>query len=1089
MLTIEATLSRAGETKAAREKRGAVFAAMKAESVEKEPLEGGKPWSGDDDYPRPEVSSPELSAAALRLRAGLIAVQQACEQKLIDPQTTRLQRFLSLMRDQFLQTMNHLQAEVASLAPGKEKGLIRHLRVDRMDFSRLLQREIERLVEDDKSATTDKAFRESFERLDLLAAEAKETILVVQEPERFIPLLDDSFFVRSVKRLKRWRRNTRRFFGAASELKREVPFRLLVRHHCAAILPQRLMRAANLIGAQTLLALRGSKNLYDRIDQYYETIVTALEAIDGDQQSQSELNEVLKNAHQEMQEKFDAAAAVQRQFNATIKKDLTITFSQSYAALLSDLTVAGTFELPRRRFRHSRSLMREKTQQEIAKAGAIWKSYTTGFAGAYTQHLDAIRLMDQVSLTADETVFNVLESIDANLANRLLEARDRCAQGSAALAAAFDAGLAAEELKQEISRQRDECCDFVRSVTLRKLNHLRESRELNALIEVMLERFSALAGELPEHYRILDEKSLELIEDFGLTPAAPNLISVPLREIARSFLETRITRDLAEVNRLMFEQVDGSMRTVTEACQIVSFNLRVAAEECEREAPRPAASAGQSRTQAVALDGLQLAITRLDAALTDLSRLKEEVYDQIIARVDVRMREVEALAFQRASAEEKAGLRQKLLLARGSRYLDRAQGWLKSNYKDLVARYRPLGRVVVKDMKTTLGLQQFTAAEILATYDQAKLDQAELQHLPFIYRRLFDISPLESADLLVARDEELRLIETARERWQQGMPCAVAVIGELGSGKTSLINAAVEETLKGFPVYKRQFVSAMDSERPLAEELALSLRLSPAQTLEQLEWQINEMAEHYVIVIEDAHQLYQRTLGGFETLRKLLLLIARTSRQILWIISIRKYAWRYLNSVLRIADSFTFVVNTENLSGPDLEKVILARHKVSGFDLRFLPDEFIVQRRRYRLASEPERQAMIRRAYFEALSKASEGNVLAAIFYWLKSLLEVERNELIVRPLSELRFDFLHDVPVEQLLTLSMLIQHGNLTAAEHAQIFGAAPDESLAMLTHLANINLLTKDVSEDSIEHFAVNRVIYIPLTRELRARNILP
>lgn len=729
--------------------------------------------------------------------------------------------------------------------------------------------------------------------------------------------------------------------------------------------------------------------------------------------------------------------------------------------------------------------MHKKAQQEMAQVDAIWKTYTAGFAGGYTQHLGAIRLMDRVSLAADETVFNVLESIDDNLASRLLEARERCARSRATLAAAFDEGRAAPELKQEITRERDECCGFIRDVTLRKLNHLREGRELNAVIEIMRERFSALAGELPERYHTLDEKSLELIEDFGLAPAAPNLKSVPLRETAHSFLETRVARDLAEVNRLMFEQVDGSIQTAAEASRIISFNLRVAAEECERAAP----GADLSHARELALEGLQLAGARLDAALEDLSRLKEQVYDQIIARVDVRMREVEALAFQRAGAEEGAGLRRKLSLARGSRYLDRARSWVASNYRDFVARYRPLSRVVVNDLKTTLGLQQFTAAEILGTYDQAKLDQKALERLPFIYRRLFDVSPLESADLLVAREEELSLIETARGRWQQGMPCAVAVVGELGSGKTSLINAAVKETLRGFPVYQKRFAHSVESERLLAGELSSLLSMPHARTFDQLEWQINEMAGRGVIVIEDAHQLYLRALGGFETLKRLLLLIARTSRQILWIVSMRKYAWLYLNSALRIADSFTFVVNTENLSGQELEQVILARHQMSGFDLRFLPSEVMEQRRRYRRASEAQRRAMLQQAYFEALSKASEGNILAAIFYWLKSLLEIERNELIVRPIEELRFDFLRDAPVEQLLTLSMLIQHGNLSAAEHAQIFGATPEESLAKLTHLANINLLTRDVSEDGIEQFAINRVIYIPLTRELRARNILP
>ncbi len=276
---------------------------MKTEGVVKKPPSPLVASSGEDDYQMPEFASPELNAAAFKLRTELIAVQHACEQTLVDPQTARLQGFLLQMQDQCVQTINHLKAEVALLEPGKEKKLIHHLRNDRIGFSCWLEREITRLVEDDPAARIGEVFRECFERLDLIAAEAKETILVVQDPERFIPHLDDSFFVRSVKRLKRWRRNIRRLLGAGSELKREVPFRRLVYHHCSVILPQRLAKAANLIGAQTLLGLRSSRYLYDRFDQEHETIVTAIEAGSGSHQSQSELLERVDEARQAMLER------------------------------------------------------------------------------------------------------------------------------------------------------------------------------------------------------------------------------------------------------------------------------------------------------------------------------------------------------------------------------------------------------------------------------------------------------------------------------------------------------------------------------------------------------------------------------------------------------------------------------------------------------------------------------------------------------------------------------------------------------------------------------------------------------------------
>jgi hypothetical protein len=254
------------------------------------------------------------------------------------------------MRDRGLQAADHLQAEVFSIPSGKERDLIRRMRRGRIEFSRWLKNEINSLIEGDEAATVGAAFRECFVRLDSLVAETKESIPVAQEPERFLPLLDDSFYVRSVKRLKRWRRNARRIFRADFELKRDIPFRRLAQYHCAIILPLRLTRTANLIGARTLLTLRVSRNLYSRLDRHFETVGVAVEASDKDRLPQSGL----WKARQSLQEMFDEAITKQNQFGATIKEELRTVFIQAYAALLKDLAVAGTFELPRRRFRHSK---------------------------------------------------------------------------------------------------------------------------------------------------------------------------------------------------------------------------------------------------------------------------------------------------------------------------------------------------------------------------------------------------------------------------------------------------------------------------------------------------------------------------------------------------------------------------------------------------------------------------------------------------------------------------------------------------------------------------------------------------------------
>ncbi len=335
--------------------RPACSASPKPAAIKMEKLAEIKPIPNDENFPSPEFSSPDLNNAALRSRSGLLDARETIERNLVDPQTAALQAFISQMHEQWRLATDHLLADAALITQGKGKDFIRRLRVLRMEFSRSLREEIGALVDDNKESMMSEVFRECFDRLDFLAADSEEVILVTQEAERLMPRLDDSFYSRRVKQLKRWRGNARRFFGSGSELKRVIPLRRLVRYHCVFILPQRLTRAANFIGAQTLIAFRTARNLFDRIDQHYESVITYVERGDGDQLAQSEIRDLLKESRQSLQEKFAEAALELEQFDAKIKYELTTVFAEAYAALIRDLAIAGTFELPRRRFRYSKA--------------------------------------------------------------------------------------------------------------------------------------------------------------------------------------------------------------------------------------------------------------------------------------------------------------------------------------------------------------------------------------------------------------------------------------------------------------------------------------------------------------------------------------------------------------------------------------------------------------------------------------------------------------------------------------------------------------------------------------------------------------
>ncbi len=1087
-ITFKIALANVGETKEKRE--AAVMPAAEAPAVVAGKTAPAVQLPIEVRYPVPDFLSPQLNEAASRLREQLIKLQNEFGDTFIKPQTGELLRFVAGMQEQYGHTVERLAADVARDFDATPQPLIHLVRESRIAFSRRLMGEITSFASnDERAAAAQTAFKELFAAVSGICEQSEAGIEVAQEPERFQSLPGDSLFVKARKMLKRWREKIGSIFGSGVEMTRFVSFRRLAKYHFAGGLPMPMLKAANWVGAQPLFALKKCAILYRLIDEGYETLITFLEKNSENLLEKSECLAALNRMRAALDEEFKQALADIEQYGDDCQKRLGLIWAQTYEAFLRDLRLAGTFELPRRRFRYSRIYEQsEKAKNNIAAALTVWSKYNKGFVGNHAKQAEIVILEDNVSRIVDATIFQTAGSLFEKLRAGVLAAKEKCEVGWHSLERVFDAGAPASRLCEAIMAQQEEIVIFIQNDSLKKLNDLRASRELNALMDVMLRKFSELADEMPREYFIVDENDVPTREDEGMTPPDFKLEMVPIQEIARSYLESDIARDLGDVNRSMLEEVDETIQMTTDVYKIIKYNLTAATEALQSSEPLHE----MARPKELALGSLQRALARLDAAVEKIELLEQNVNARISTQVDENLKRIDEVILRQSTLMARARLRQKEAAALGSWYLEQAWKWLHANYKIIVRRlehrYRPFAEVAIKDIRTTLGLQQLTPAEILAIHDQAKLDQSVIAQLPFIYQKLFDITPLQTGDFLIARGEEIELVKTAKQRWQQGMHCAIAVVGELGSGKTSFINVCVKEILQDCRVYNKTFAHVIAGEEELAQELATLLGIPQAEHWDDLETVLAKTPERITIILEDAHKLFLRTLGGFQALRRLLLLVANTSDRVLWIFSMRAFAWRYLDKVLNLADCFTFVINMENVSRDEMERVILSRHKVSGFDLRFLPDEVMKHRRKYRNASEEEKQQILNKYYFDQLSKATEGNILAAMFYWLKSLGEVRDGELTVKPLQRLTFDFLHDMQVDKLLTLAMVIQHGSLAVGEHARIFGQDLHASQATLTYLANINLLVKEIDDSDEDRFAVSRIIYKPLANELRDLNIL-
>ena len=138
----------------------------------------------------------------------------------------------------------------------------------------------------------------------------------------------------------------------------------------------------------------------------------------------------------------------------------------------------------------------------------------------------------------------------------------------------------------------------------------------------------------------------------------------------------------------------------------------------------------------------------------------------------------------------------------------------------------------------TLGLQTPPAPPLPAVARAPHLDQSlEFRlvplELPAIYRRLFRLDPLDDSRLLVGRDDEMAGLIEARCFWMIDRKVSVLVLGARGSGKTSLLNCAVQSAFTGLELHRAEFNGRLTTPDSIAAFLRESYRTPARDGLEK----------------------------------------------------------------------------------------------------------------------------------------------------------------------------------------------------------------------------------------------------------------
>lgn len=406
-----------------------------------------------------------------------------------------------------------------------------------------------------------------------------------------------------------------------------------------------------------------------------------------------------------------------------------------------------------------------------------------------------------------------------------------------------------------------------------------------------------------------------------------------------------------------------------------------------------------------------------------------------------------------------------------------------------VSRLRPGGTEAVGRRLAKAGAEADFARDVAAA--GLRRDGEGMEGLPLLYRWLFRPEPLDDPHLLVGRGQEIdRLRETAA-RWRRNRDAAVAVVGEPGSGKTTLLNCWTHE-VGGAASLRRGRVDRRLSEagaaaRWFADFLAVD---GPGDVRDAADVARALGDRREIVLLENGERLFRREVGGFGAVETLAELIERTAGRLAWVVSFELEAWLYLQTVSAVEGPFFDVVRIAPLERAQLEEAVLSRHRLTGFELRFMAGEDLSRRRKARLdgASEEDRQALLREWYFDDLHRAGGRTVGRALQLWRASVHGGVEGEARVHPVRVPDVDFLSELDRETLFLLAAFVVHGDLDRPDVGRLPSTDVDRVRERLARLARLGVLRPVEGLPPPAPLRVDRWLHAPVTDLLRSERLL-
>lgn len=592
-----------------------------------------------------------------------------------------------------------------------------------------------------------------------------------------------------------------------------------------------------------------------------------------------------------------------------------------------------------------------------------------------------------------------------------------------------------------------------------------------------------------ESRRFSDELHLARKRESNYPVPVVEMDVIRWQSLAARFMNEEAVKKLDPTLQQFDKLVADAIATAQEAVQVVDVNLQAATEATNEDIETSEEEKAQTPIS-ISLEGLERAISTLEKGIKEI-REKHNVYKEI---VETRLpTALDTLAGTMLRSDfDKFELQDKALYVK-----EQALDWKQK----ASSRWARISEKI--ELFWRLGVRKFNeysriVKPYLGMHGEVEISTTEKRNLaeylarpgvpsdlPFVYRRLFDRDFSIDERFYVSPTNSFSLISGAYDQWNRGLSSNVAIVGEKGSGKSTLIRFAEEQCLEGAPTVKVDLNVTFTDEQELLKKLCTALGFKNVETRDEFLEKVERKKNKTVIVVENLQNAFIRNINGFDALEAFWVIMSSTTDKLFWMVSCSRYSWEFFKKISDADQYFSHVVFTDKLDESEIREAILSRHKSSGYELYFEPDDSLKNSRTYKklLGDEKLSQELVRNQFFSKLSKICEGNTSIAMIFWLQSIKKIDSQRFVFQPIEVTEIDKLELPSKEVLFTLAALVLHDKMNSEQVAQALHQNSADSSLMLARLK-----TKGIIYSGSIGFSLNHLVYRQVVRMLKQRNIL-